>query len=387
MVDVDAPEAVRQLLPQVAGRAKEVDATGHISEQAIAELVAAGVFRMLQPKWCGGLEADPSLFYELIRTIAGTCGSTGWVASFLGMSPWHVALFDERAQRDVWDDHAETLICSAYAPIGRLIPVPGGYELSGQWHFVSGCAHASWALLGGTVVSDTGQAVDIVTALVPRSDYRIENVWDSVGLRGTGSEDLHTERVFVPEYRVLRNFDVALRRGAGQKLNPGPLYRMPYGTMFSHAVTAPILGFADGSLRVFLDHMRDHTRLSLGGHTLTMDQHIAVGRAESEIDAALLQINRNLRELYECARRREAIPMRLRLRARRDQACGTEKAIRAIDMVFAAAGGISLRRGNPIERAWRDAHTGKVHAANDVNTALALYGQGAFGIPVDDMLL
>jgi len=138
---------------------------------------------------------------------------------------------------------------------------------------------------------------------VPRSDYCIENVWDAVGLRGTANNDLYADRAFVPEYRILRNFDVALRRGAGQKLNPSPLYSMPYGAMFSHAVTAPILGFADGALREFLEHMRNQTRLSLGGRIPTTEQQIAVGRAESELDAALLQMNRNLRELYECTRR------------------------------------------------------------------------------------
>lgn len=303
MVEVDVPEAVRQLLPQVAARAKEVDAVGGIPDRTIDELIDAGVFRILQPTWCGGLENDPSMFYELIRTIAGACGSTGWVASFLGVSPWHVALFDERAQRDVWSDNSDTLVCSAYAPVGRLIPVQGGYELSGNWRFASGCTHAAWALLGGTVVSEDGQSVDIVTALVPRSDYYIENVWDAVGLRGTANNDLYADRAFVPEYRILRNFDVALRRGAGQKLNPSPLYSMPYGAMFSHAVTAPILGFADGALREFLEHMRNQTRLSLGGRIPTTEQQIAVGRAESELDAALLQMNRNLRELYECTRR------------------------------------------------------------------------------------
>jgi len=385
----DVAGVVGELLPALFDDAAGVDAAGSISDRTIADLVAAGVFRMLQPKWCGGLETDPVRFYDVVRAVSGACGSTGWVASFLGVHPWHLALFDERAQHDVWSPDPAALICSSYAPVGRLISVAGGYELSGHWRFASGCAHTSWALLSGVVVAEHGQPVDIVTALVPRADYRIENVWDVVGLRGAGSNDLHADRIFVPDYRTLRNYDVALRRGPGQKLNTGSLYRLPFGSVFSYAVTAPLIGMAEGALEFFSERMRDRNSLSFGGGSHTADEpaHIAVARAGSEVDAAALQLSRNLGDLSECARRREEIPMDLRLRARRDQVCGTERACRAVDLVFAAAGGMALRRGNPIERAWRDVHTGSAHAANDVESSLALVGRGAFGLYVDDMLV
>lgn len=79
--------------------------------------------------------------------------------------------------------------------------------------------------------------------------------------------------------------------------------------------------------------------------------------------------------------------MELRLRTRRDQVRATERALTAVDILFKTAGGNSLKRGNPIERAWRDAHAGSVHVANDVERALAMYGKGAFGIPVEDNLV
>jgi 3-hydroxy-9,10-secoandrosta-1,3,5(10)-triene-9,17-dione monooxygenase len=381
--------AVHELLPGIAERATQVDESGEMPDRTITELVDAGVFRMLQPKWCGGLELEPIQFYEVVRAVAGACASTGWLASVLGLHPWHLALFDEQAQREVWSDDANTLMCSSYAPVGRLVAVKGGYELSGRWHFSSGCAHTSWALLGGTVVAENGQQVDIVCALVPRADFRVENVWDAVGLRGTGSDDICVDRVFVPQYRTLRNYDVALRRGPGQKLNTGPLYRMPFGTMFNYAVTAPIIGAAEGCLEGFLARARERNRLSLGGVNFTMDQfaQVAVARAGSEVDAAVLQLSRNLGELYEYACRQEDIPMALRLRGRRDQVCGTERAVTAIDLVFQAARGMSLPRGNPIERAWRDAHAGSAHAANDVGSSLAIVGRGAFGFHIDDMLV
>ncbi len=211
---------------------------------------------------------------------------------------------------------------------------------------------------------------------MPRADYRIDDVWDVVGLRGTGSNDLHVERAFVPAHRTVRNFEHAQLRGPGQKINSGPLYRMPFGAIFTSAVTAPVIGVVEGCLEAYLAGMRDRIRLSLGGGRFAEDQfaQVAVARAASEVDAAALQMDRNIRELHDCAARGDEIPMELRLRARRDQVCGTERALRAIDILFRTAGGSSLRRGNPIERAWRDAHAGSNHVANDVERALALYG-------------
>ena len=143
-------QSIRDLLPTIAERAREVDESRHVSDAAIADLQQAGVLKMLQPKRYGGAEGDPVEFYEVVRAISGACGSTGWVASVLGVHPWHLALFDQRAQDDVWAQNDSELISSAYAPVGKLVPVEGGFELTGNWRFSSGCEHASWALLGGS---------------------------------------------------------------------------------------------------------------------------------------------------------------------------------------------------------------------------------------------
>src|SRR6266567_9015083 len=124
--------AVRELLPAVAERARLIDETGEIPADAIADLVATGALRLLQPKAHGGLEADPVHFYEAVRMVSGACGSTGLVAAVLGLGPWHVAHFDESAQDEVWSRNPEALICSSYAPVGRFTPVAGGYQVTGH---------------------------------------------------------------------------------------------------------------------------------------------------------------------------------------------------------------------------------------------------------------
>ncbi|WP_009479059.1 3-hydroxy-9,10-secoandrosta-1,3,5(10)-triene-9,17-dione monooxygenase oxygenase subunit [Rhodococcus sp. JVH1] len=381
--------SVRGLLPMIAERADKVDESRRVSEQVIRELGDAGMFKMLQPRRYGGTESNPVHFYEVVRAVSGVCGSTGWLASVLGVHPWHLALFDDRAQRDVWGHDDSVLVSSAYAPVGRLVPVEGGYRLTGDWHFSSGCEHASWALLGAMVVGTAGRPVDFMTALVPRSDYRIHDVWDVVGMRGTASNEISAEDVFVPDYRIKRNYETAQLRGPGQKVNRGPLYRLPFATLFTTAVAAPGVGVVAGCYERYLTFMRERVRLSLGGGRFVDDQfaQVAVARASSEIDAAILQMDRNVRELWELAEAGEELPMGLRLRVRRDQVRATERALDAIDLLFKTAGGSSLSRGNAIERSWRDAHVGSVHVANEPERALALFGRGAFGLPVEDNLV
>ncbi|WP_119729220.1 3-hydroxy-9,10-secoandrosta-1,3,5(10)-triene-9,17-dione monooxygenase oxygenase subunit [Thermomonospora amylolytica] len=382
-------ETVRGLLPGIAERARTVDEKGRIPAETIRELTDAGVFRMLQPARYGGLEGDPVAFYRAVREIAGACGSTGWVTAVLGVHPWQLALFPDEAQREVWGNGPDVLLASSYAPIGRLAPVEGGYEFSGHWGFSSGCEFADWALLGGLVVGAEGRPVDFMTVLVPRADYEIRRVWDSMGLRGTASDDIVVERAFVPAHRAMRNYDQAQLRAPGCKVNTGPLYRMPFGTIFTTTVATAVVGAVEGCYHSYVEAMRDRIRLSLGGGRFVEDQfsQVAVARAASEIDAAILQTERNVREMYEHALAGTRIPMELRLRARRDQVRATERAIEAIDILFKTAGGNSLRRGHVIERAWRDAHAGSVHVANDAERALAMYGRGEFGLKIEDNLL
>lgn len=382
-------ESVRALLPAIGKRAATTDEERRIPQVTVRELAGAGVFRMLQPARYGGLEGDPADFYQVVRAISAVCCSTGWVASVLGVHPWQLGLFPKQAQEDVWGADPDTRISSSYAPVGRLTPVDGGYELAGRWSFSSGCDHASWALLGALVVGAQGRPVDFLTVLVPRRDYRIEDMWDVVGLRGTASNDIIVEKAFVPAHRVLRNYEQARLKVPGQQVNPGPLYRLPFGAIFTSAITAPVIGAVSGGYDSYVRRMKERVRLSLGGGRFTEDPfaQVAIARAASDIDATVLQMDRNLRELSELAAAGREIPMELRLRTRRDQVRGTERAVAAIDLLFKTAGGNALRRGNPVERAWRDAHAGSVHVANDVERALAMYGRGAFGLTVEDNLV
>ena len=242
-------------------------------------------------------------------------------------------------------------------------------------------------LLGAIVMGPEGPT-DFLTILVPRADYVIEDVWDVMGLQGTGSNDIVIEKAFVPAYRTLSFRDVSSLRCPGQAENDAPLYRLPFGTVFAYTITTPILGIAYGAYDAHIERMRERVRISYG-QKVSSDPfaHVRVARAATDIDASWLQLERNLDEEMRYATAGEEIPMELRLRARRDQVRATERSLESIALLFKNSGGHSLKNGNPIERAWRDANAGSVHAANDVERWLSMYGKGAFGLPIEDALV
>jgi 3-hydroxy-9,10-secoandrosta-1,3,5(10)-triene-9,17-dione monooxygenase len=381
---------VTDLLPVFAARAQEAEDRRVLPAESIKALAETGFFRLLQPQSAGGLEADPLAFYTAVRAIASACGSTGWVASVVGVHPWQLALFPPQAQQDVWAADPATRMSSSYAPTGRATQTGQGHQLNGRWSFSSGCDHATWVLLGGIVTNDEGQPVDFRTFLLPASDYTIDDVWDTVGLRGTGSNDIVVDGAFVPEHRSLSFTDVTRCACPGQQVNAGPLYRVPFGSIFSYAITTPIIGMATGAYAAHVEYQRGRVRASYVGQQAAEDPfgQVRIAEAAALLDAAWAALERNMAELMKGARAGEKLPLPLRLRVRRDQVTGTGQAIRAVDLLFENSGGRALRTGTPIQRFWRDAHAGRVHAINDPERALSMFGRGEFGhdIPPDAMV-
>ncbi|MFJ8958145.1 3-hydroxy-9,10-secoandrosta-1,3,5(10)-triene-9,17-dione monooxygenase oxygenase subunit [Lentzea sp. NPDC102401] len=379
---------VRELLPALAERAAEAEELRKVPPESVKALQETGFFRMLQPARYGGFESHPLDFYTAVRMIGSACGSTGWVASVLGVHPWHVGLFDVRAQEEVFGEDQDTRISSSYAPTGRATAVEGGFRFSGKWSFSSGCDHATWVLLGGLVMNDEGKPIDFRTFLLPIADYTINDVWDTVGLRGTGSNDIVVNDVFVPEYRALSMSNTARCKCPGQEVNPGPLFRMPYGTIHPYAVTAPIIGMATGAYALHVDATRERVRAAYLGEKSVDDPfaQVRIATAAADVDVAWWTLEKDINDEWEHAVADTKIPIDLRLRARRDQVLGSGRALAAIDLLFESAGGKAINAGLPLPRFWRDAHAARVHAGNDPERVLVLYGKNELGIPVRDGL-
>src|SRR3954451_12318686 len=281
-------DAVRDLLPALAERAQETEDARRVPVENVRALQAAGFFRLLQPRRYEGIEASPVDFYRGVRLVSSACGSTGWVSSVLGVHPWQLAIYDDRAQQEVWGEDPATLVSSSYAPMGRATPVDGGFTFSGRWSFSSGCDHAQWIFLGGLVLGPEGTPIDFRTFLLPRADYEIEDVWDTVGLRGTGSNDIIVKDAFVPEHRTLSFMDTGRCYGPGQELNTNPIYKLPFASVFSNTISVPVLGMATGAYDAYVSWTKERVRASTGGKASDDSYNqIRIAEAAYKIETAM----------------------------------------------------------------------------------------------------
>ena len=380
--------AIDDLLPRISDRARATEDLRRLPKETIDELDEAGYFSLLQPQQWGGLECDPTIFFDAVRRIASACGSTGWATSILGVHNWHLAQFDQRAQEEVWGDDPTVRVSSSYAPMGAGTVVDGGYLVNGAWHWSSGCDHATWAFVGGPVIKD-GRPVDFGSFLMPLGDYTIDDVWHVVGLRGTGSNTLVVKDAFVPSHRFLSYKAMNDHTAAGLQTNTAPVYKMPWGTMHPTTISAPIVGMAYGAYAAHVEHQGKRMRIAFAGEKAKDDPFakVRVAEAASDIDAAWRQLSGNVGEEYQLLLDGKEIPFELRARARRDQVRATGRSISAIDRLFEASGATALENVAPIQRFWRDAHAGRVHAANDPERAYMIFGNHEFGLPPSDTMV
>lgn len=363
---------VRAMLPKLSRGAAEVELNGSVSAQSLDALNRAGFFRLLRPVGQGGLEADSITFFRGVRLLSRACLATGWVASLFGAHEWHLALFDERAQDEVRAGGPATFLASSYTPDGQLVPVPGGYRLTGRWRTSTGIAHASWAMLGSLLLDEDGRPVDYVSVLVPASDYTVEQTWDPTGLRGVGADGLDVRDAFVPAHRTFGSGERTRQQDPVTAAALAPLYRMPYATVHTYAVAAPLIGAAEGAYDALVE---DHPEAAAVP---------AVARALTDVHACWLQLDRNLSDLHENARANRPHDNGPAIRARRDQVLAAERSVHAIGVFLDAAGEEALDRRHPLQRVWRDAQVAATNAANAVDDTLSIYGRWAYGLDIAD---
>ncbi|NBV89766.1 MAG: flavin-dependent monooxygenase, partial [Betaproteobacteria bacterium] len=156
-IEAQLISAARELGPRLAERAYQADQDLRIPDETIAEMKAAGLFKILQPARWGGFEMDPRTFYKVQAVIAEYCMSTAWIYGVMGVHPWQIARYPMKTQEEIWGEDVNTLVASTYMPTAKVTPVEGGYQVSGRWGFSSCCEHSSWFLLGGIVPESDGR--------------------------------------------------------------------------------------------------------------------------------------------------------------------------------------------------------------------------------------
>lgn len=367
-----------QMIPVLAQRATQAEAEARIPAETIAEMQAAGFFKVLQPRRHGGYELDPQTFFRIQMALAKGCMSTAWVYGVVGVHNWQLALFDERAQQEVWGNDPTTLIASTYMPVGKVSPVDGGYRFSGHWKFSSGSELCDWIFLGGLVPpAEPGGAYDYRTFLLPRSDYRIVRNWDVLGLRATGSHDIVVDDVFVPDYRTHRAVDGAMGTSPGLALNDLPLYRLPFAQIFVRAVCTACIGALEGTLDDFVAYADG--RVSSNGGSKTAEDggaQLACANAQVAIDEMRTILERNFDELLAVAREGGQVQTRRRLHFRYQSSQVAERCAQLANSLLRYAGGNGIYRSNPMARRFLDLHAARAHYANNLDR----FGQNLGGV-------
>jgi len=360
-------KAAQDMLPALRARVAETARLGQLPEETVAAMQDAGFFRIMQPARYGGFELDPEVFFRVQMILAEACMSTAWVLGVVASHNWQVALFDDRAQQDVWREDDATLISSSYMPVGKVERVAGGFRLSGHWGFSSGSKHCRWAFLGAMIPPEkTGEAPDYRTFLVPISDYTIVDNWNVSGLEGTGSHDIVVKDAFVPEYRTHRSLHGFECNSPGNSVNESYIYRLPFGQIFVRAVSSSSIGCLKGVVDSYITVNRDRVGLNDGNKIAQdPDAQMALANAVAVVDECQTVMFRNFEVMVAAARSGQKLAIEDRIKMRFDAALVSSKCTDAINKMFISCGAQGIFRNHPLNRAWLDINAGRTHVANN----------------------
>ena len=377
-------DKVMDAADQLREQAVEAEKIGKLTDQTVKIMKSAGNIRLLQPKEYGGLEVHPREFAETVMATAALDPSAGWINGVVGVHPYQLAYADPRVAAEIWADDVDTWVASPYAPQGVARPVDGGYIFNGRWQFSSGTDHCDWIFLGAILGDAEGKPVmppQMLHMILPRKDYEIvEDSWDVVGLRGTGSKDVIVKDAFVPAYRTMdamKVMDGTAQREAGMTET---LYLMPWSTMFPLGISSATIGIAEGALAAHLDYQRE--RVGAAGTAIKDDPYVlyAIGEAAADINAARQEILANADRIYDMVDAGKEVSFADRAAGRRTQIRAVWRAVMAVDQIFSRSGGNAMRMDKPLQRYWRDAHTGLAHAIHVPGTAYHASALSSFGV-------
>jgi alkylation response protein AidB-like acyl-CoA dehydrogenase len=358
-----AAAGVAAVVSRNADRAEELR---RLPEETVAALDEAGLFSFMRPREVGGVEADPVTQHEVIERIARADASAAW-CSFIGAgsSAFAAAMVPDAGFDEIRSAQPAGRPWPRFAgvptPSGRAQPVAGGYRLSGRWGWASGIHHSDWVFAGGIVAKDgTAQPTEIGMPLaqvcvLPRTEVTLEDTWDTMGLRGTGSTHFSCDDVFVPEHRSFPFPSPVAQRG-------GALFRLPLLGFFGPAFS----GFPQGVGRRALDEVLALAlRKTRVGHPTTISERGVfrrdVGAADGRLRSASALVRGELGALWQ--RLHDGVDESAVDSARLLQAFtnNAEAALDVSEMAYRHGGGDALYRTSPLQRSLRDMRTASQH--------------------------
>jgi 3-hydroxy-9,10-secoandrosta-1,3,5(10)-triene-9,17-dione monooxygenase len=205
-----------------------------------------------------------------------------------------------------------------------------------------------------------------------------------MGLKATGSQDIHVNDVFVPEYRTHKQSDGFNLTNPGYAVNKNDLYKIPWGQLFVRAVSTPAIGATKKMLELFIDGANnkassDPAKLAGDTHTQTI-----VAEAAAKLDALETVMFRNYDVMVDQAGHQGGIPMIDRVKFRYDASLVIEKCLEVVDTLFSNAGGGAVFAGSDIQKIFLDVHTSRAHVANNPVSFSRNYGAMQLGVENTD---
>jgi 3-hydroxy-9,10-secoandrosta-1,3,5(10)-triene-9,17-dione monooxygenase len=371
----EAIERARTIVPVAKRNATAAEELRRMPEENIKTILASGLMPLMRPRMFGGYEADWMTQIDCVSEVAAACGSTGWCMTFMLQHQVFLSLFSEVAQRTVYERHPDPMILTSFNPTGQVKIVPGGYEVSGKWRFGSVGDYCDWAILGGVAKAEDGTSKRINVLLKP-GQFRIDRVWNSVGLKGSGSNDIIVEPVFVPEDFIYVLADAMMGRAPGQKLHEGILYRTPFVFSMGFAVMTPMHGIARGAYESFVSYIAAKAAGPRGKSSDMDNTQAAIGESKADIDLAYLITEKMSATTFNGGKktREDAV------RQRRDMVLVRDLLLRAVDRLFALSGAHGLDNEIALQRHWRDLHAIGNHSQWTA-PAMQVAGRDALGLP------
>lgn len=347
----------RDLGPAIEAAAEAIERTQRIPEPLLSRMHEARICRMLLPRSVDGDELKPWVYCRALEEISRHDGSVGWNVFVANSSGLIAPFLSPESARAIFADPRAVV---AWGPpnASKARAVPGGYRVTGQWQFASGCRQATWMgahcqvqeLDGSLRLNAAGRPI-VRTLLFPVEQAAlIDGSWDVIGMRGTMSGAYRLDDVFIPEAFSSTREDPTLRR------EPGRLYAFPMQGIYAVGVAGVALGIARAMLDEFVALAIRKTPRNQGRLADNAVVQTNVAQKEALLGAARAYLTDTLTSIWSADDSWVIdVPSRARLRL---ACCFALQAAEAVaDYTYKAAGTDAIFLGTPFERRFRDMHT------------------------------
>ncbi len=378
-------KAVQQLAPEIRSRAETIDKERELPRYLFEAMADAGIFHLAIPRALGGAEIDLPTYIQVIEEIGKADASTAWVTNQTTIFGTHAARMPHDVARAIWIDTPRCVISNTPMATAHAIVVPGGFRVTGEQGFSTGCRHASWIASRAQVIEDgqprlreNGQP-ETRFLFVPVDEAELLDTWHVRGLRGTGTNHFAVRDVFVPEERTMLDVGAPL-------YETGPLYQLPRTLLFASGDAAVALGTARSCLNAFIELAGAKTprATSVGGRLC--DQPLVqadVGLADAQIRSGRALLTETVREVWDTVSTTGTVSLDQRVSLRIAATHTIRLAVDAVDAVYNAAGATAIYDGHPIQRAFQDIHVISQHIQSR-RAHYELVGRYWLGVPVQE---